>query len=300
MFHYVISVQLYNIILNERYNCSPSASDPLFIATTLSHPGTVTSFLTAEKASMREKALLFLQTYYTSELGQIFDRFVDSTEDFILGNKPLCGLEELIPELAFSVFWPFVKRVYPELNTTSPAYQECAKQFVNDRYTTNIEETRRSFEQPLLRVARLFQYRNALLSTVSALEREDLSEACLVDLVAAQYCEGCSGMHSEASDTCLLQCKSAVGSCLKPFEALSDIIRDWGLYGRELSEAVTTFNPDYMFSSVPWRILDIAADVTLPGSTVKAEVGWFACRRCTTHTAFMCVHLERICCHYSL
>ena len=278
------------------------SNDPLFIATTLSlsHPGTLTSFLTAEKASMREKAQLFLQTHYTSELGLIFDRFVDSTEDFILGNKPLCGLEELIPELAFNVFWPFVKRVYPELNATGPAYQECAKQFVNDRYTTNIEEIRRSFEQPLLRVARLFQYRNTLLSTVFELEREELSEACLVDLVAAQYCEGCSGMYSEASDTCLLQCKSAVGSCLKPYEALSDIIRDWSLYASELSEAITNFNPDYMFSSVPWRILDIAADVTLPGSTVKAEVGWCMCRQCNARSAFMCVQLKRMCCHYSL
>lgn len=236
------------------------------------HPATITRFLTAEKASMKEKARLYLGDYYTSELGLIFDRFVGSAGDFILGSKPLCGLENLIPELAFSVFWPFLTQLHPELRTANTSYQECAKEFVNDHYATSLNEARRSFEQPLLRVAHLFKYRNSLLNALSGLESEELSLTCLADLVATQYCEGCSGMRSEASAPCLTQCKFAMGACLKPFQALSDAINDWTLYASDLSDAIATFNPDYMFSSVPWKILDIAADLTIPGTTVMTQV----------------------------
>ena len=236
------------------------------------HADTIAGFLMAEKASMREKAELYLNEYYTSDLGLIFDRFVDGAGDFMRGNRTVCGLEDLIPELAFRVFWPFAKQVYPELSTATAAYQECAKEFVKDHYETNINEARRSFEQPLLRVAHLFKYRNAILSAVSGLEGEELSPTCLADLVETQYCDGCSGEHSEALAYCTTQCRFAVGTCLKPYEALSDIISDWTLYARELSETIATFNPDYMFASVPWKILDIAADLTIPGSTVKAQV----------------------------
>ena len=221
---------------------------------------------------MRLKAQLFLGTYYTDEVGLIFDGFVNSAGDIMLGREPVCGLEELIPDLAFNVFWPFAQQLFSDLRTASTEYQECAKEFVNDHYSDIISELRRGFEQRLLRVVRLLKYRNAALNALSALESEELSQICISDLVAMQYCDGCSGLHSELSVPCLSECKFAMGTCLGPYQELSDIINDWTQYAEELSVNINTFNPDLMFSSFPWTVLDIVADLTVQGSTVKSQV----------------------------
>lgn len=221
---------------------------------------------------MTEKAQLYLGSYYTNEVGLIFDGFVDSAGDHMLGNKPVCGLEGLIPELAFNVFWPFAQQLFSDLRTASSAYQECAKGYVNDRYNTSIAELRRALEQRLLRVVRVLKYRNATLNALSALEREELSQICVTDLVAMQYCDGCSGLQSSLAEPCISQCKVAMGTCLQPYQGLSDIINDWTLYAGELNGDISNFNPDFMFSSVPWKILDIAADLTIQGSTIKSQV----------------------------
>lgn len=235
-------------------------------------PDTIASFLTTEKASIREKAQLYLGSYYTNEVGLVFDGFVDSAGDVMLGHRPLCGLEGLISELAFNMFWPFAQQLYSDLRTASTEYRECAKGFVNDRYNTSIGELRREFEQRLLRVVRILKYRNATLNALSALERAELSQICITDLVVMQYCDGCSGLQSELAAPCLSQCKSAVGTCLWPYQGLSDIINDWTRYAVELNGHITNFNPDFMFSSVPWKILDIAADLTIQGTTIKSQV----------------------------
>ena len=198
-----------------------------------------------EKTILRDLIQRYLgeETQLSDALFQPFVEMIDSLGVYLKGERELCGISDLIQDLTVKYMWELF---LPDTSVSSETFRTCTRNFILRTFENEISTTRFAIEKILLRVYHVIRYKTLLFKAVDSLMQEPWAAECKSALMRLRYCDGCSGLHSNASQRtlCYSECSQVNSMCLKGYKALENITESWISMSDSIKYEFLGFNPD--------------------------------------------------------
>ena len=194
-----------------------------------------------------------------------FYNFIDAVGVYLQGNRSLCGAENLLPNLAVNFIWSLLKIG----NADDSINKSCFRTYILSKYNDIINQVKGEVEGILLRVYHVIRYKTLLFKAVDSLMQEPWAAECKSGLMRLHYCDGCSGLHSNASQRtlCYSECSQVNSMCLKGYKALENITESWISMSDSIKYEFLGFNPDNLLRGL-FHLYDLSSNI----ETIKSEV----------------------------
>jgi hypothetical protein len=240
------------------------------------YAGMVMRFLDAKKVFLEDYVSTHLLQYYSSETMGFFDDMVDKVGEYILSERELCGLQNLITDTASQIFRKAMPVRYSNVPDNNAVFDECSKDVFISTYNGSLQRARREMEQPIMRLAHITHYKQVLSNYTDSIQAARVSTQCTDALIKLKYCDGCSGNYSDQSvkKQCRSQCQATMDVCLYPYKVMETAANNWISNKIKLIESLKVFPLSGMFIGARQAILQSVLSA-VEGATIPALVSIF-------------------------
>jgi hypothetical protein len=230
-------------------------------------------FLDAKKVFLEDYVSTHLLQYYSSETMGFFDDMVDKVGEYILSERELCGLQNLITDTASQIFRKAMPVRYSNVPDNNAVFDECSKDVFISTYNGSLQRARREMEQPIMRLAHITHYKQVLSNYTDSIQAARVSTQCTDALIKLKYCDGCSGNYSDQSvkKQCRSQCQATMDVCLYPYKVMETAANNWISNKIKLIESLKVFPLSGMFIGARQAILQSVLSA-VEGATIPALV----------------------------
>lgn len=237
------------------------------------YAGMVMRFLDAKKVFLEDYVSTHLLQYYSSETMGFFDDMVDKVGEYILSERELCGLQNLITDTASQIFRKAMPVRYSNVPDNNAVFDECSKDVFISTYNGSLQRARREMEQPIMRLAHITHYKQVLSNYTDSIQAARVSTQCADALIKLKYCDGCSGNYSDQSvkKQCRSQCQATMDVCLYPYKVMETAANNWISNKIKLIESLKVFPLSGMFIGARQAILQSVLSA-VEGATIPALV----------------------------